>query len=153
MSSDDLYSVEPAGDDAGVLSVSELTGHIKSTLEGQFGSVWVSGELSNLSRPQSGHCYLTLKDEEAQIRAVMWRTVARSVRFELHDGLEVVCYGYLDVYAPRGSYQLVIQKIEPKGLGALERALRLLRERLTAEGLFDPRESGGCRAFRAGSPL
>lgn len=135
MSSDDLYST---GDDGGtrVLSVSELTGQIKGALEGQFASVWVSGEVSNFSRPQSGHCYLTLKDETAQIRAVMWRTVASRVRFELDDGLEVICQGYLDVYAPRGSYQLVIQKIEPKGLGALELALRRLRDKLTAEGLF-----------------
>jgi exodeoxyribonuclease VII large subunit len=120
-----------------VLSVSELTGRIKGVLEGQFPSVWVSGEISNFSRPQSGHCYLTLKDDQAQLRAVMWRTAASRVRVELHDGLEVVCQGYLDVYAPRGSYQLVIQQVEPKGLGALERALRQLRERLAAEGLFD----------------
>jgi len=137
MASDDLYST---GDDGGtrVLSVSELTGQIKGALEGQFASVWVSGEVSNFSRPQSGHCYLTLKDETAQIRAVMWRTVASRVRFDLDDGLEVICQGYLDLYAPRGSYQLVIQKIEPKGLGALELALRRLREKLTAEGLFAP---------------
>jgi exodeoxyribonuclease VII large subunit len=121
-----------------VLSIGELTGQIKQTLEGNFGRVWVSGEISNFSRPSSGHCYLTLKDDSAQIRAVIWRTAAKAARFELHDGLEVICQGYLDVYAPRGSYQLVIQKIEPKGLGALERALRLLRERLTAEGLFSP---------------
>ena len=68
----------------------------------------------------------------------MWRTAASRVRFDLHDGLEVICRGYLDVYAPRGSYQLVIQQIEPKGLGALELALRRLREKLAAEGLFEP---------------
>jgi exodeoxyribonuclease VII large subunit len=137
VSSDDLYaSVEPAPLER-ALSVSELTGQIKGLLESRFQSVWVSGEVSNLSRPSSGHCYLTLKDEQAQIRAVIWRTAARAARFELEDGLEVICQGYLDVYAPRGSYQLVIQKIEPKGLGALERALRRLREKLAAEGLFD----------------
>jgi exodeoxyribonuclease VII large subunit len=137
MSSDDLYSTVEDSSAERVLTVSELTGQIKGLLEGRFAKVWVSGEISNLSRPQSGHCYLTLKDELAQIRAVMWRTVARSTRFELDDGLEVICQGYLDVYAPRGSYQLVIERIEPKGLGALERALRLLRERLAAEGLFE----------------
>jgi exodeoxyribonuclease VII large subunit len=141
MSTDDLYSTgeefsaESSADR--VLSVSQLTGQIKGTLEGRFGAVWVSGEISNFSRPQSGHCYLTLKDDAAQIRAVIWRNTARAARFEMHDGLEVICQGYLDVYAPRGSYQLVIQKIEPKGLGALERALRLLREKLAAEGLFE----------------
>ena len=121
-----------------VVSVSELTGRIKDVLEGEFPSVWVGGEVSNFSRPQSGHCYLTLKDDRAQIRAVMWRNVASRVRFELDDGLQVVCQGHVDVYPPRGSYQLVIEQIEPQGLGALELALRQLRERLAAEGLFDP---------------
>lgn len=135
MTYDDLYTTdEPAAQR--VLSVSQLTGAIKDLLEGQFPSVWVSGEISNLSRPQSGHCYLTLKDDFAQIRAVLWRTAASRVKFDLQDGLEVICRGNLDVYAPRGSYQLVIQQVEPKGVGALELALRKLRERLSAEGLF-----------------
>jgi exodeoxyribonuclease VII large subunit len=120
-----------------VLSVFELTSQIKDLLEGNFQEVWVSGEISNFSRPQSGHCYLTLKDDRAQIRAVLWRTAASRLRFELEDGLEVICQGSLDVYAPRGSYQLVIRQIEPKGIGALELALRKLKEKLTAEGLFD----------------
>jgi len=123
---------------AQVLSVSQLTAEIKDLLDTAFGAVWVSGEISNLTRPQSGHCYLTLKDDEAQIRAVIWRTSAKTLRFDLHDGLEVICGGYLDVYGPRGTYQLVIQQILPKGIGPLELALRQLRERLTAEGLFDP---------------
>src|SRR5262245_7181914 len=138
MALDDLYFPAQKPAEKPVLSVSELTGQIKGVLEECFPVVWVSGEISNLSRPQSGHFYLTLKDDGAQIRAVMWRTAARAARFELHDGLEVICQGYLDVYPPRGGYQLVIQRMEPKGLGALERALRLLRERLAAEGLFDP---------------
>lgn len=121
-----------------IWSVSELTCQIKDVLEGQFQSVWVSGEISNFSRPQSGHCYFTLKDDRAQIRAVLWRTAAMRLKFELEDGLEVVCQGDLDVYAPRGSYQLVVRQVEPKGVGALELALRKLKERLTAEGLFDP---------------
>lgn len=131
---------DPATDGAGptVLSVSELTDHIKDLLEGAFPSVWVSGEVSNFSRPQSGHCYLTLKDDRAQLRAVMWRGTAQRVRFDLHDGLHVVCRGSLDVYGPRGSYQLVIQEIQPLGLGALELALRQLQAKLAAEGLFDP---------------
>jgi exodeoxyribonuclease VII large subunit len=120
-----------------VLSVGELTDQIKGLVEGTFSGVWVSGEISNLSRPQSGHYYLTLKDDRAQLRAVVWRTAAARLRFELEDGLEVICQGDLDVYAPRGSYQLVVRQIEPKGIGALELALRKLRERLAAEGLFD----------------
>jgi exodeoxyribonuclease VII large subunit len=124
----------PAADN--VLSVSQLSAEIKRLLEASFPAVWVSGEISNLSRPHSGHCYLTLKDDAAQLRAVLWRTAAAGVRFDLDDGLEVICQGYLDLYAPRGSYQLVIQKILPKGLGGLELALRKLRDRLAAEGLF-----------------
>lgn len=119
-----------------VLTVSELTGAIKELLEASFPSVWVAGEISNFSRPQSGHCYFTLKDDEAQIRAVLWRATANRSRFELHDGLEVICRGALDLYAPRGTYQLVVQDIQPKGLGALELRLRQLRDRLAAEGLF-----------------
>jgi len=121
-----------------VLSVAELTAHIKNCLEGTFPDVWVGGEISNFARPQSGHCYLTLKDERAQIRAVIWRGTASRVRFDLRDGLEVVCRGHIDVYAPRGSYQLVVEQIEPRGIGALELALRQLQQKLAAEGLFDP---------------
>jgi exodeoxyribonuclease VII large subunit len=120
------------------LTVSELTTRIKVMLEGSFPSVWVSGEISNFSRPQSGHCYFTLKDDVAQIRAVMWRGTASKLKFAMSDGLEVLCCGHLDVYAPRGSYQLVVDELEPKGVGALELALRKLREKLSAEGLFDP---------------
>ncbi len=90
---DDLYSPNRTSQTDRVLSVSELTGSIKQLLEGEFPSVWVSGEISNFSRPGSGHCYLTLKDDAAQIRAVLWRTAASRVRFELHDGLEVLCQG------------------------------------------------------------
>lgn len=129
---------EPEPDTERVWSVFELTSQVKDLLECNFPAVWVSGEISNFSRPQSGHCYFTLKDERAQIRAVLWRTAAARLRFELHDGLEVICQGGLEVYAPRGSYQLVVRQIEPKGIGALELALRKLKERLAAEGLFDP---------------
>jgi exodeoxyribonuclease VII large subunit len=120
------------------LSVWELTAQVKDLIEATFPSVWVTGEISNFSRPQSGHCYLTLKDDRAQIKCAMWRPVASHVRFEMHDGLEVICQGRLEVYAPRGNYQLIIEQIEPKGMGALELALRQLREKLAREGLFDP---------------
>jgi exodeoxyribonuclease VII large subunit len=120
------------------LSVWELTAQVKDLLEAAFTEVYVAGEISNFSRPQSGHCYLTLKDDRAQLRAVMWRGVAARLRFQPHDGLEVVCRGHLDLYAARGTYQLVISDIVPKGMGALELALRQLREKLAREGLFDP---------------
>jgi exodeoxyribonuclease VII large subunit len=124
---------------APVLTVSELTLMLKEVVEGAFPAVWVAGEISNFSRPQSGHCYFTLKDDAAQLRAVIWRTAAARVPFELGDGLEVICQGRLDLYPQRGSYQLVVQQIQPKGMGALEMALRRLREKLAREGLFDAR--------------
>ena len=120
-----------------VLSVSELTAEIKDLLETSFVDVWVAGEISNFSRAGSGHCYLTLKDEDAQLPAVIWRSTAARVRFRLDDGLEVVCRGQVDVYPPRGRYQLIIREIQPKGIGPLELALRQLREKLAREGLFD----------------
>ena len=129
------------------LSVWELTSQIKDLMEAAFPAVWVAGEVSNFARPQSGHCYLTLKDDRAQLRAVMWRGVAVRLRFDLHDGLEVICRGHLDVYAPRGSYQLVIEDIVPRGMGALELALRQLREKLAREGLFDPARKRPLPAF------
>jgi exodeoxyribonuclease VII large subunit len=121
-----------------VLTVSQWTARFKAVVEQQFPSVWVAGEISNFSRPQSGHCYFTLKDDKAQLRAVIWRGTASRLKFDLHDGLEVVCRGRLDVYPPRGSYQLVIEQLQPQGIGALELALRKLRTKLEAEGLFDP---------------
>lgn len=136
MTQAELFPEEPPQER--VLSVSELTEQIKQELEGAFYQVAVAGEICNFSRPQSGHCYLTLKDENAQIRAVIWRSTARNLRFELHDGLDVVCRGSLDVYAARGTYQLVVNEIQPRGLGALELAFRQLHQRLAAEGLFAP---------------
>lgn len=119
-----------------VPSVSEITAAIKGVIETAFDDVWVAGEISNFSRPQSGHCYLTLKDDAAQIRGVIWRGTASRLRVDLRDGLEVVCRGRLDLYPPRGSYQLVIDQLYLQGEGALEAALRKLREKLAAEGLF-----------------
>ena len=119
-----------------VLSVSQLTSQLKGVVEQRFASVWVAGEISNFSRPQSGHCYFTLKDDVAQLRAVIWRGTAARLRFDMQDGLEVICRGHLDVYPPRGSYQLVVEEIQPQGIGALELALRKLREKLDQEGLF-----------------
>src|SRR6478752_10763604 len=129
------------------LTVAQLTAQIKNKLEGEFTSVWVVGEISNYSRPQSGHSYFTLKDDQAQIRAVMWRSAAAKLKFDVADGLDVVCHGHIDVYAPRGSYQLVVDELQPKGVGALELALRKLREKLAAEGLFDPARKRKLPAF------
>jgi exodeoxyribonuclease VII large subunit len=121
-----------------VFTVSELTGRIKARLEDEFPTVWVEGEVSNLRAPSSGHAYFTLKDDQAQLRCVLFRGRGRRVRFALEDGLQVLVFGGLDVYAARGEYQLVAELIEPKGLGALQIAFEQLKRKLTAEGLFDP---------------
>src|SRR5438034_4516942 len=103
-----------------VLSVGELTRVIKGTLEGTFSSVWVEGEVSNLARPASGHVYLTLKDEEAPLRAVVYRGIALRMRFDLRDGMRVIARGRLTLYVPRGDYQFQIEEVQPKGVGPLE---------------------------------
>ncbi len=121
-----------------VLTVAELTAIIRGTLNDVFAGVWVSGELSDVSRPQSGHIYFTLKDNESQIRGVIWRNVASRLRFEVEDGQEVLCCGDVDVYPPRGTYQLIVRQVEPRGIGALQLAFRQLQQKLAAEGLFDP---------------
>src|SRR5713226_6069204 len=120
-----------------VFTVSELTGQIKGTLEGAFPAVWVEGEISNLRVPSSGHAYFTLKDEGAQLSAVLFRGRGRRVRFEPEDGMHVLAFGGLDVYAARGQYQLVVELMEPQGLGALQLAFEQLKRKLEAEGLFD----------------
>jgi len=120
-----------------VLSVAQLSALIKDVLESTFPVVWVAGEIADLARPRSGHCYFTLKDPEAQLPAVLWRSTMGRVRFDLHDGLEVICRGHLEVYAPRGRYQLIVEAVEPRGIGALELALRQLHAKLAKEGLFD----------------
>ena len=118
-------------------TVSELTLRLKTALEEAFPAVWVEGEISNLRTPGSGHSYFTLKDEGAQISAVLFRGRGRRVRFDLEDGMQVLAFGGLDVYAARGQYQLVVEMMEPKGLGALQLAFEQLKRRLEAEGLFD----------------
>lgn len=99
----------------------------------------VLGEIGNLSQPSSGHIYFTLKDSAAELRCVMWRSTAARLRFAPEAGMEVIATGGIEVYAQRGTYQLVVRKLEPRGVGALEVAFRQLRERLEREGLFDPR--------------
>jgi exodeoxyribonuclease VII large subunit len=100
--------------------------------------VWVSGEVSNLARPSSGHIYLTLKDSEGQLRAVMWRSAATRLKFDLRDGMEVLARGRMTVYVPRGDYQLQIEELQPKGIGPLELAFRQLRDKLFKLNYFDP---------------
>ena len=121
-----------------VLSVGELVSDLKAWLEDEFGRVWVVGEISNLHRAGSGHSYFTLKDDEAQIRAALFRGVAQRLPFDLEDGLEVVVFGDLTLYPSRGDLQIVVRSLEPRGQGALQLAFEQLRARLEAEGLFAP---------------
>ncbi|MDP7386726.1 MAG: exodeoxyribonuclease VII large subunit, partial [Nitrospinota bacterium] len=120
-----------------VYTVSALTREIREHLETGYPDVWVEGEISNLRRPASGHLYLTLKDEKAQLRAILFRMVASRLRFDIEDGLKVLARGRLTVYEPRGEYQLTADHIEPMGVGPLELAFQQTCERLRKEGLFD----------------
>ena len=120
-----------------VYSVSELNAKIKSILEDKFPFVWVSGEVSNFAVPASGHFYFTLKDERAQVRAVMFKGQNRNLRFEVADGMAVTGIGRVSVYEPRGTYQVIFEYLEPRGVGALQIAFEQLKEKLSKEGLFD----------------
>ncbi|MHB8419012.1 MAG: exodeoxyribonuclease VII large subunit [Myxococcales bacterium] len=120
-----------------ILTVSELTGQVKNLLEGGFPRVAVSGELSNCRRQSSGHLYFTLKDAGATLGAVIWRREASKLPFEVRDGIEVVCHGRLEVYPPHGKYQLIAERLEPLGAGALTLAFEQLKAKLEREGLFE----------------
>lgn len=121
-----------------VYTVSALTHEIRSQLEPKFKDVWVTGEVSNFRPAASGHLYFTLKDESAQIRVVCFRNQARYLKFRPHDGVSLIARGRLSVYEPRGEYQLVVEYLEPAGIGALQLAFEQLKQRLAAEGLFSP---------------
>ena len=118
------------------VSVSELTGHIKAILEGTFPSICVEGEISDLTRPRSGHIYFTLKDEHSQIRGVIWRSTAARMTTQIKEGQSVLCFGDVEVYGARGTYSLVVRKVQTQGLGPLQQAFLELRQKLNAEGLF-----------------
>jgi exodeoxyribonuclease VII large subunit len=120
-----------------VYTVSALNREIREHLESGYPDVWVEGEVSNLRRPASGHVYFTLKDEKAQLRAVLFKMAHMRLRFELEDGLQVLARGRVTVYEPRGEYQLSADYVEPMGQGPLELAFRQICERLEKEGLFD----------------
>jgi exodeoxyribonuclease VII large subunit len=131
-----MSALLPAADK--VLTIGELTRAIKGKLEESYASVWVEGEVSNLSRPSSGHVYLTLKDDEASLKAVLYRGIAFRMKFDLRDGMRVIARGRLSVFVPRGEYQLLIEEVQPKGIGPLELAFRQLKEKLSLKGYFEP---------------
>jgi len=121
-----------------IYTVTQLTAEIKDILESGFGEVWVEGEVSNLRVPPSGHWYFTLKDESSQIQAVVFRSQARFLEFEPEDGLRIIVRGRVSVYEQRGQYQIIVDFMEPRGVGALQLAFEQLKRRLEGEGLFDP---------------
>lgn len=120
------------------LTVAQLTARIKNRLSNEFPNVWVRGEISGLMRARSGHLYFTLKDDTAQVSAMLWQSNAWRVKFELKDGMEVLCMGGIDVYPPRGSYQLSVREMHEVGVGARQLALRNLHEKMKSKGWFDP---------------
>ena len=121
-----------------VYSVSRLNREVRGLLESGLGRVWVEGEVSNLSRPSSGHWYFSLKDRDAQLRCAMFRTRNAQTQFPLREGQLVLAQGRVSLYEPRGDYQLLIDHLEDAGLGRLQRAFEALKARLAAEGLFAP---------------
>ena len=132
-----LLATEAPGDNAPALSVSELSSALKRTVEGAFDHVRVRGEISGFKRVGSGHCYFTLKDDAACIDAVIWRGQAAAIRFEPEDGIEVIATGRLTTYPARSRYQIVVERLELAGQGALMALLDKRRRALAAEGLFD----------------
>jgi exodeoxyribonuclease VII large subunit len=120
-----------------IYSVTELNAEIKSLIEDTFPFVWIFGEISNFRIPASGHFYFTLKDESSQISAVMFRGQQRHLKFNPEDGMSVTGMGRLGVYEPRGTYQIILEYLEPSGIGALQVAFEKLKMRLAEEGLFN----------------
>lgn len=133
-----LVAKDSAGDNAAALSVSEISAALKRVVEDRFGFVRIRGELSGVKRAASGHLYLSLKDENARIDGVMWRGSVQRLGFNPEDGLEVIVTGKLTTYPGRSNYQVVIERMEIAGEGALLALLAKTKARLEAEGLFDP---------------
>lgn len=121
-----------------VYTVTQLTTRIRATLEHAFPDVWVEGEVSNLRIPSSGHVYFSLNDQDSQIRAVLFRRMAAAIPFKVENGLTVLAKGRVSVYEPRGDYQLLLESLEPKGIGALQVAFEQRKKQFEQEGLFDP---------------
>jgi exodeoxyribonuclease VII large subunit len=118
-------------------TVSEITARLKAAVEGTFSGLTIEGEISNCRQWSSGHIYFTLKDDYAQLRAVMFRTDARQLKFKVEDGMHVIARGRLSIYEVKGEYQLIVDALDPQGLGALQAAFEQLKRKLQAEGLFD----------------
>lgn len=137
----------PRDDARRVLTPSQLNTLARDLLEGAFPLVWVEGELGNLSRPGSGHLYFTLKDARAQVRCALFKPKSQWLNFVPREGLRVLARGRLTLYEARGDYQLILDSLEEAGEGALRRAFEELKQKLTAEGLFEPERKRPLPAF------
>ena len=124
--------------DTTILTVTELTVGIKSILEETFPYLSVSGEISNFKRHSSGHSYFSLKDDRSQLRCVLWRSKNRNLTFDPEDGMEVIANGTLSIYEVQGQYQLVVQRLQPIGAGALQAAFERLKALLGGSLKFEP---------------
>lgn len=120
-----------------IYTVGELTRNIRMILEDSFGTVWVEGEVSNFTSHQSGHMYFSIRDKDSVLSSVLFRRVNYGLKFKIENGMHVLCFGKISVYDRRGQYQLIVEKIEPRGTGALQIAFEQLKEKLRREGLFD----------------
>jgi exodeoxyribonuclease VII large subunit len=120
-----------------IYTISQLTEEIQVIIEERFDFVWVEGEISNFTAPSSGHYYMVLKDEKAQIRAVMFRLQSRYLKFLPENGMKVIAQGRIGIYAPRGEYQIILDYLEPMGVGALALAFEQLKKKLASQGVFD----------------
>jgi len=124
--------------DKRIYTVSQITQEIKLVLENTFHEIWVEGEVSNFRPSAAGHYYFSLKDPQALLAAVLFNRAAKDIKFKLEDGQKVICFGTIEVYGPRGQYQIIVERVEPKGLGSLQLALEQLKQKLEKEGLFSP---------------
>ena len=120
-----------------IYSVSELTKYIRVILEDSFPGIWIEGEISNFVLHSSGHMYFSMRDANASLKCAMFKRANEKLKFRPKDGMKIICYGSISVYEARGDYQLIVEQIEPKGIGALQLQFQQLKEKLLKEGLFD----------------
>lgn len=120
-----------------IFTVTEVVTGVKSLIESSYGNIWITGEVSGFKRHSSGHCYFSLKDENAILPAALFRHAASKIKFKIEDGQVVVCHGKVSLYQLGGQYQIIVDYLEPKGVGALQLAFEQLKKKLAAEGLFD----------------
>ena len=123
--------------EAHIYSVTELTSEIKRFIEEKYPFIWIYGEISNLTVPFSGHLYFTLKDESARINALIFKGQYKNLKFNPENGMSVIGFGRLGVYESKGTYQIIFEYLEPKGIGSLQIAYEQLKAKLSAQGLFN----------------